>query len=48
VDKSGDLDEFETKDFVSMVFDFHEKNMAKKIGRAVKELPMDDINKVFE
>ena len=31
-----------------MVFDFHEKNMASKIGREVKELPIDEINKVFE
>ena len=31
-----------------MVFDFHEKNMAKKIGRAARDLPLDEISKVFD
>ena len=31
-----------------MVFDFHERNMAKKLDRPVRDLPTDEIGKVFE
>ena len=47
VDKSGDLDEMELKDFVTMVLDFHEKNMAKKLGRDPRPIPEENIKKVF-
>lgn len=44
---SGDLDEFETKDFAAMVLDFHERNTAKKLEREAKEIPESRYQNVF-
>ena len=47
IDHSNDLDEHETKDFALMVLDFHEKNLAKKLGRDTKELEVDHVENIF-